>query len=99
MNNNLIRIDTWSGAYLVLNVDTFFPCSKSRLTALYRQFLRDSRRDETIPEILSQLRQKKYDMKCYFARFENPNLEMKKSRAFTMLISNINQLKGYIHEK
>lgn len=95
----MIRIDTWDGGYLVLDLDTFFPCSKSRLTALYRQFLKESRRDDTIPEILTYLRQMKYELKCYFARCENPDYEMSHSRTFKMLCSNITQLRGYIHEK
>lgn len=91
-----IRIDTYGGAYLVLDLDIFFPTTKTKLCALYKQFLKESKRDDVIPEIINYLREMKYHMKLEFSRYEMPELEMNKSTAYKRLCSNINQLKGYI---
>lgn len=93
-----IRIDTWTGGtYMVLDLNQYFPTTKAKLRALHKSILRGCKREREILEaILSHLEDRQATIEAYFAKYENPDLELKGSRAYQMICKNIDQMTHYL---
>ena len=64
---------------------------------MYKTVLSDSKCErEVLEAILSHLEDRQEALERYFAKYENPDQELKGSRTYQMLCKNINQMTHYL---
>lgn len=92
-----LRIDTWTGGYMVLDMNQYFPITKAKLSALHKNILRGCKRErEVLEAILGHLEDRQEEIETYFAKYENPDQELKGSRTYQMICKNIAQMTHYL---
>lgn len=92
-----LRIDTWTGGYMVLDMNQYFPTTKANLSDLHKKILRGCKRErEVLEAILKHLEDRQEELERYFAKYDNPDQELKGSRTYQMLCRNISQMADYL---
>jgi len=65
---------------MVLDMDQYFPTTKAKLSALHKNILRGCKRErEVLEAILKHLEDRQEELDRYFAKYENPDQELKAS--------------------
>lgn len=91
-----IKIDTWTGGYMVINCDEFFPLSKIRMNAFYQKILRGARRQpELMDEIIRYIDDRLAAMDLEYSQYEDPDYERSHSPMYKRLLSNLDLLTQY----
>lgn len=92
-----LRIDTWTGGYMVLDMNRYFPTTKAKLSALHKNILSGCKHErEVLESILSHLEDRQEELERYFAKYDNPDQELKGSRTYQMICKNIDQMTNYL---
>ena len=90
-----IKIDTWTGGYMVIDCDSFFPLSQVRMQAFYQKILRGARRQEVMDEIIQYLDDRLTVMDLEYSQYEDPDYERARSPMYKKLLRNLDLLNGY----
>lgn len=92
----MIKIYTWTGGYLVLDLEENFPMAQLKLNAIYQKIIKGCRREEEVLDhLIRYVDDRITEMELEFSTYEMPELEKSRSTRYKRLLSNLKALQGY----
>ena len=92
----MIKIDIWTGGYMVINCDEFFPLTQIRMRAFYQKILRGARcQPEIMDELIRYIDDRLAVMDLEYSQYDDPDYEKSHSPVYKRLLSNLDLLTHY----